>query len=50
MLTVTSPVAPALRPARIVFVIPAARTTVPWIPVASVELIVSPASARSTIA
>ena len=49
MLTVTSPVAPACRPARIVLVrLP--NITVLCIPVAFVELIVSPTSARSTIA
>ena len=50
MLTVTVPVAPFLKPARIVFVALLPNTTVPCTPVASVALIVSPTSARSTIA
>ena len=49
ILTVTVPVAPACKPALIVLVNPD-NTTVPCIPVALLELIVSPTSARSTIA
>ena len=48
--TVTVPVAPACNPALIVLVVPAASITVPCNPVAFVELIVSPTSAKSTIA